>query len=84
MKKTIIIKLQFQNTNVKFYWNKVRGSIYKKDLNEADEQIVHWRKNIFMVPSGAADKKSINKIAGIRNLWTNDTVLKKNYWKQRI
>lgn len=79
MKKTIIIKLQFQNTNVKFYWNKVRGSIYKKDLNEADEQIVHWRKNIFMVPSGAADKKSINKIAGIRNLWTNDTVLKKNY-----
>lgn len=79
MKKTIIIKLQFQNTNVKFYWNKNRGSIYKKDLNEADEQIVHWRKNIFMVPSGAADKKSINKIAGIRNLWTNDTVLKKNY-----
>lgn len=79
MKKTIIIKLQFQNTNVKFYWNKVPGSIYKKDLNEADEQIVHWRKNIFMVPSGAADKKFINKIAGIRNLWTNDTVLKKNY-----
>lgn len=79
MKKTIIIKLQFQNTNVKFYWNKVRGSIYKKDLNEADEQIVQWRKNIFMVPLGAADKKFINEIAGIRNLWTNDTVLKKFY-----
>lgn len=32
-----------------------------------------------MVPLGAADKKFINEIAGIRNLWTNDTVLKKFY-----
>ena len=32
-----------------FTWNIVPGSLYQKDLNEADEQLVHWRKNVFML-----------------------------------
>lgn len=31
-----------------FYWNKAPGSFYEDDLNEAYEQMVYWRKNIFM------------------------------------
>lgn len=31
-----------------FHWNKAPGSFYEDDLNEAYEQMVYWRKNIFM------------------------------------
>ena len=46
-----------------FYWNTVPGKIYQKDLQEACNQIVYWRKNIFMVPTRAAGKKFIDEIS---------------------
>ena len=61
-----------------FYWNTVPGRIYLKDLEEAYNQIVYWRKvHIFMVPTGSAGKKFIDEISRILNLWTNNTPLKK-------
>ena len=55
-----------------FYWNTVPGRIYLKDLEEAYNQIVYWRKvHIFMVPTGSAGKKFIDEISKILNLWTN-------------
>ena len=60
----------------KFYWNTVPGSVYQKDLEEAYEQIVYWRKNVFMVPTGAPCKKFINEITRLFDQWTNDTPLK--------
>ena len=37
--------------------------------------MVYWRKNIFMVPTGAADKKFISGIARILNFWNSNTSL---------
>ena len=51
-----------------FYWNTVPGGVYQKDLEEAYNQIVYWRKNIFMVPTGAAGKKFIDEISRLLNL----------------
>ena len=60
-----------------FYWNTVPGRIYLKDLEEAYNQIVYWRKvHIFMVPTGSAGKKFIDEISKILNLWTNNKPLK--------
>ena len=39
------------------------GSVYQGDLEETHEQIVYWRKNVFMIPTGAYGKKFINEIA---------------------
>ena len=58
------------------YWNTVPGRIYQKDLEETNNQIVYWRKNIFMVPIGASGKKFIDEIFRLLNLWANDTPLK--------
>ena len=60
----------------KFYWNTVPGSVYQKDLEEVYEQIVYWRKNAFMVPTGASGRKFINEITRLFDQWTNDTPLK--------
>ena len=36
------------------------GERYSKDLNDAYEKIVHWKRNLFMMSSRAAGK-SISK-----------------------
>ena len=59
-----------------FYWNTVPQRIYQKDLEETYNQVVYWRKNIFMEPTGAAGKKFIDGISRLLNLWTNETPLK--------
>ena len=59
-----------------FYWNTVSGRVYQQDMEEAYNQIVYWRKNTFMVPTGAARKKITDEISRLLNLWTNDTPLK--------
>ena len=48
----------------KFYWSKVPGSVYRKDLEGAYEQIVYWLKNVFMIPTGASGK-FFNEIIGL-------------------
>ena len=60
----------------KFYWNTVPGNVYQKDLEEVYEQIVYWRKNVFMLTTGASGKKFINEITILFDQWTNDTPLK--------
>ena len=52
------------------------GSVYQKDLEEAYEQIVYWRENDFMVPTGASRKTFIDEITRLFDHWTNDTLLK--------
>ena len=59
-----------------FYWNTVPRSVYQEDLEEAYEQIVYWRKNVFMVPTSTSGKKFFNKTTIHFDQWTNDTPLK--------
>ena len=59
-----------------FYWNTIPGSVYQRNLEEAYEQIVYWRKNVFMVPTGAAGKKFIDETSRLLDQWTNNTPLK--------
>ena len=60
----------------KFCWNTVPWSVYQKDLEEAHEQIVYWRKNILTLPTGICSEKFVNEITRLFNQWTNDTPLK--------
>ena len=57
------------------------GNVYQEDLEEAYEQIVYWRKNVFMVPPGASGKNFINEITRRFDQWTNDAPLKSTVLK---
>ena len=39
----------------------VKGSVYQKDLAEVYEQIIHQRKNVFMVPTGEVQNSRVTK-----------------------
>ena len=49
---------------------------FEKDLNSAYEKIVHWKKNLFMLPSGASGKKYVEEVTRLMKLWIQDTPLK--------
>ena len=67
-----------QNANQeKFYWNDVAGTQFANELNNAYEKIVHWKRNLFMLPSGAAGKNYIDEVTRLMTLWINDTPLRK-------
>ena len=45
-----------QNKNWEyFYWNDVAGTQFANELDNSYESIVHWKRNLFMLPSGAAE-----------------------------
>ena len=61
-----------------YFWNEVRETLFEKDLTDAYEKIVHWKRNLFIMPSGAAGKKYIEEItAALLKLWIQDSLLKK-------
>ena len=45
-----------QNKNWEyFYWNDVAGTQFANELDNSYENIVHWKRNLFMLPSGVAE-----------------------------
>ena len=69
----IPVKIESQE---KFYWNLVAGSTFEKDLNNAYEKVVHWKKNFLMLPSEAAGKRYVEEVTRLMVLWIQDTPLK--------
>ena len=60
-----------------FYWNGVASTECLNELNTAYEKIVHWRRNLFMLPNGAAGRNYIKQLSHLIKLWINDTPLRK-------
>ena len=59
-----------------YFWNDVRETVFEKDFSDAYEKIVHWKRNLFMIPSGAVGKKCIEEITRLLKLWIHDSPLK--------
>ena len=57
----------------RFYWNKVAGSRFEALIHDAYEKIIQWKRNIFMLPTGASGMKYINETTRLFNLWVNNT-----------
>ena len=53
----------------------------KETVNDIYEDIVFWRKNLFMLPTGSNGKKYIQEITRLMNSWTEDSPLKEIAFK---
>lgn len=47
-------------------------------INAVYEEVVYWRKNIFLLPSGAAGKSYIRETTRLINSWNNNSKVLKN------
>ena len=61
-------------TNIK--WEERNLREVSKKIQDAYERIVFWKKNLFMLPTGAAAKKYMTKTTKLMNGWTNNLPFK--------
>ena len=64
------------NHTANFKWNDVDGLMFENLLNDIYGKIVYWRKNLFLLPTGAAGKKYIRELARLLQAWVDDSPLK--------
>ena len=57
----------------RFSRNEVAGSRFEALIHDAYEKIIQWKRNIFMLPTGASGKKYIDETTRLFNLWINNS-----------
>ena len=50
-----------------FIWGKIPGEIFTHSITMAHSEIVHWRRNLFSVPSGLVGKEFVKEISILIN-----------------
>ena len=59
-----------------YTWSQNGKIISSSTIDSIYNKIVFWRKNLFLSPSGACDKRYIKEITGLLNEWVSDSPLK--------
>ena len=59
-------------TNSNFKWGEQEGAVVVQYVHDAYEKIVFFRKNLFLLPSGSAEKAYINEVTRLVNAWNNN------------
>ena len=49
-----------QPTN--FRWGPIEGAEFSNLINNAYEEVIHWRQNLFLIPSGSVGKAFVSEI----------------------
>lgn len=58
-----------------FKWGDVPGQMFKNVMEEAYSHIVHWRRNLFKVPSGSSGKQFVAELARLFNAFTTESAM---------
>ena len=58
-----------------FIWGNNQGEEYCAKVNQAYEEVVHWRRNLFQVPSGSAGKAFVTELARLYQAYADGSSL---------
>ena len=58
-----------------FCWSDVDGEAFTSSINRCYEVIVHWRRNLFKVPSGKAGKAFVQELVRMFHAYANASAL---------
>ena len=62
--------------SVKYIWGKYKDHEFEKNLSQVYENVVFWRKNLFLLPSGKAGRKFVGEVSRLMSEWLHDLPLK--------
>ena len=62
-------------SNSMFCWGDAVGSAFSSAVKAAYSEVVHWKRNIFMVPSGAQGKKFTNELSRLFRAYAEASAL---------
>ena len=58
-----------------FVWGEIDGADFRQVIDAAYAEVVHWRRNVFQVPSGAAGKEFVAKLTRLFYAYAEQTAL---------
>ena len=62
-------------TTMGFSWGKLTGEEFCRKIGESYEVIVHWRRNLFLIPSGSSGKVFVAEVAKLFQCYAeNDAI----------
>ena len=65
-----------QNFTILYKWGELDGNVFEKHLHSIYEQIVYWRKNVFLLPTGKLVQSYIEETTRLMNEWVRDSPFK--------
>ena len=64
------------NPSLRYKWGNYQNFLFERKLSLAYEKIVHWNKNLFLLPSGQAGKSFTDEMSQLMNEWIHESPLK--------
>ena len=58
-----------------FVWGNVPGEELCALMNQAYEEVVHWRRNLFQIPSGSTGKAFVTELARLYQVYADGSSL---------
>ena len=58
-----------------FTWGSCSGEVFCTKINLAYEEVVHWRRNLFQVPSGSTGKAFVSELARLFQAYADSSSL---------
>ena len=65
---------------VTFSWGDVNGPDFRQAINAAYAEVTHWRRNVFLVPSGEAGKEFVLELARLFRTYAESSALESIAW----
>ena len=65
-----------KTAEVRYKWGRYDSYQFEENLSLVYEKIVHWKKNLFLLPSRRAEKQFIEETTKLMNEWLHDSTLK--------
>ena len=59
-----------------YRWGDFDNTEFEVNLDTVYEEIVFWRRNLFLLPTGKAGKRYIDEVSRLMNAWVEDSPLK--------
>jgi hypothetical protein len=58
-----------------FKWGSCEGHVFCEKINLAFEEVIHWRRNLFQVPSGSIGKAFVSELARLFQAYADSSTL---------
>ena len=59
-----------------YTWGNYPSHVFEANVLTVYEQVVYWKKNLFLLPSGKAGKQYIDETTKLMNEWLHESTLK--------
>ena len=70
------MKRNASTDRIHYKWGNFPDNIFEKNVSIVYEKVVHWKKNMFLLPSGQAGKRYVDETTRLMNEWLHDSPMK--------